>query len=314
MGHFLVTGGAGFIGSHVADRLLAGGHSVRVIDDLSTGKKSNLRSVWDQVEFIQGSLVEMEKVQEAVRGVDAVFHEAAIPSVVRSVEDPVSSIQANLMGTVNLLVAARDSGVRRLVYASSSSVYGDSEILPKIESQTPDPRSPYALSKLSGEQCCVIFHRLYGLETVSLRYFNVFGPRQDPDSPYSGVISIFMKNTLEGKPSLIHGDGKQSRDFTYVSDVVEANMLAVVAPDAAGGVFNIACGGRASINDIYGMIAQLAGSDLEPRYGPARVGDVRHSQANVAHAADVLGFRSSIGLKEGLGASLKWYREEHVSN
>ncbi|MCK4394582.1 SDR family oxidoreductase, partial [Candidatus Bipolaricaulota bacterium] len=273
---YLVTGGTGFIGSHLVERLVQDGQRIRVIDNLSTGKKENLEPFLSEIEFIEGDVRDSELLREAMDSVDYVLHQAAIPSVPRSVEDPLTTNSANVGGTLNVLLAARDAGVKRVVYASSSSIYGDSPVLPKKETMAPDPRSPYAVSKLAGELYCQVFHRVYGLETVCLRYFNVFGPRQDPNSQYSGVVAKFITSLLEGKQVTIFGDGEQSRDFTYVENVVEANLLAVKADGVSGGVLNIACGDRLSVNELARLLAEIVGADpkLEPRYAAPRPGDV----------------------------------------
>ena len=307
MGLYLVTGGAGFIGSCLVRQLLARGEKVRVLDNLSTGKESNLAEVRADIELLEGDLCEPPVVRRAVRGVDFVFHEAAIPSVPRSIDRPLESHAANATGTLILLHSAREARVRRFVYASSSSVYGASEELPKRESLRPEPLSPYAVSKLAAEQYCMVFHRLHGLETVALRYFNVFGPRQDPSSHYSGVVSRFIDAIVSGKRPVIYGDGEQTRDFTYVENVADANLTACHAPQAAGRVYNVGCGQRTSLNQLWEIMARLAGSNMKPLYESERAGDVRHSQADITRAAEELGYRPRVSLSEGLERSLSFY-------
>jgi nucleoside-diphosphate-sugar epimerase len=304
---YLVTGGAGFIGSHLVRFFLERGGRVRVLDDFSTGKRENLSEVEGKIELVPGSLLSPSDVEAAVQGVDFVLHQAAIPSVPRSVEFPLESHEANATGTLRLLRSAAAAGVRRLVYASSSSVYGANPALPKVESMTTEPMSPYAVSKLSAEQYALVFHHLYGLETVCLRYFNVFGPRQDPNSPYSGVVSRFIDAITSGTPPTIHGDGEQTRDFTYVENVARANFAATERPEAGGSVYNIGCASRVSVNELWRAMAELSGSKLEPRYLPSRSGDVPHSLADIGRARKDLGFEPSIDLREGLRRTLSYY-------
>ena len=307
---YLVTGGAGFIGSHLVEELANEGQRIRVLDNLSTGKKENLEPFLSKIEFIEGDIRDLELLQEAMDSVDYVLHQAAIPSVPRSVKDPLTTNSANVDGTLNVLLAVRDAGVKRVVYASSSSVYGDSPVLPKHENMTPEPRSPYAVSKLAGELYCQAFHQVYGLETVILRYFNVFGPRQDPSSQYSGVVAKFITSLLEGKEVTIFGDGEQSRDFTYVENVVEANLLATKATGVSGGVFNIACGDRLSVNELARLLAEIVGVDpkFEPRYAAPRPGDVLHSQADVLKARERLDYEAKVGTREGFERAVEWYK------
>ncbi len=307
MGLYLVTGGAGFIGSSLVRRLLEEGEKVRVLDNFSTGKEANLEEVRGEIELQRGDLCDPEVVQKAVSGVDYVFHEGAIPSVPRSVERPLESHAANATGTLVLLHAASQAKVRRVVYASSSSVYGASEELPKRESVRPEPLSPYAVSKLTGEQYCMVFHRLYGLETVALRYFNVFGPRQDPSSAYSGVISRFIDSIVSGKPPTIYGDGEQTRDFTYVDNVADVNLAACHSPRAGGRVYNVGYGDRISLNDLWTTMARLVGSEAKPVYEPARAGDIRHSQADISRLAEELDCKPRFSLSQGLERSLAFY-------
>src|SRR5687767_13527233 len=278
MSSYLVTGGAGFIGSHLSEELVRQGERVRVVDSFLTGKRDNLKHL-PGVELIEGDLADLAVAQRAVAGMDYVLHQAAIPSVPRSVEDPITSNRANIDASLNILVAARDAGVRRLVYAGSSSAYGDTPTLPKAETMATGPLSPYALQKLVGEQYCQMFTRLYGLETVTIRYFNVFGPRQDPSSPYSGVISLFISALCEGRRPTIYGDGEQTRDFTYVANVVQGVLKACAAPAANAEVINVATGGRISINTLFQAVRTLVDAHVDPIYSPARAGDVRDSQA-----------------------------------
>ncbi len=302
-----MTGGAGFIGSHLVRFFLERGERVRVLDNFSTGKRENLAEVEGKIELVQGSLSSPSDVEAAVDGVDFVLHQAAIPSVPRSVEFPLESHESNATGTLLLLRRAAEAGVRRLVYASSSSVYGANPTLPKVESMPTEPLSPYAVSKLSAEHYAVVFHRLYGLETVCLRYFNVFGPRQDPDSPYSGVVSRFIDAIASGSRPIIHGDGEQTRDFTYVKNVALANFAATESSEAAGSVYNIGCATRVSVNELWRVMAELSGSDLEPRYAPARSGDVPHSLADIGRARKDLAYEPAIDLREGLRRTLSYY-------
>ena len=305
MASYLVTGGAGFIGSHLAEELVRRGHTVRVVDSLITGKRRNLSHL-PQVEFVHGDLAELEVAERAVRGMDYVLHQAAIPSVPRSVLDPVTSNRANITASLNVLVAARDAKVKRLVYAGSSSAYGNTPTLPKREDMPTNPLSPYALQKLVAEQYCQMFTRLYGLETVTIRYFNVFGPRQDPGSPYSGVISLFATALLEGRQPTIYGDGGQTRDFTYVANVVDGVLRACEAPKASGEVINVACGTRISLNDLLRAMNKIVGTNIEPIYAPQRAGDVRDSQADIAKAKTLLGYEPKVLLEDGLRPTLAW--------
>ncbi|HWN98193.1 MAG TPA: SDR family oxidoreductase [Blastocatellia bacterium] len=307
---YLVTGGAGFIGSHIVERLAREGHRVRVLDNLFSGKESNIQSIGGDVELIRADIREARAVAAATEGVDVVFHEAALGSVPRSVADPMTTHEVNLTGTVNVLLAARDAKVRRVVYASSSSVYGEAVVLPKHEELAPQPLSPYALSKLSAEYYVRVFHRVYGLEAVSLRYFNIFGPRQDPESEYAAVVPRFVTALLENKRPVIYGDGLQSRDFTYVENVVNANLLAADAAGVAGEAFNVACGGRYSLLDLLGRLKQTIGSDIEPVHEGARAGDVRDSQASIDKASKGLGYQVSVEFEEGLRRTVEWYREQ----
>ncbi|MGH9315397.1 MAG: SDR family oxidoreductase [Vicinamibacterales bacterium] len=304
---YLVTGGAGFIGSHLVGELTRRGAAVRVVDNLITGKRRNLDHV-PGVEFLEGDLADLSVAERAVEGCAFVLHQAAIPSVPRSVQDPIVSNRANIDATLNVLVAARDAGVKRVVYAGSSSAYGNTPTLPKREDMPPGPLSPYALQKLVGEQYMQMFTRLYGLETVTIRFFNVFGPRQDPSSPYCGVISVFISALVDGRRPTIYGDGEQTRDFTYVSNVVDGVLRACEAPKASGEVINVATGGRISLNQLFSMVRALTGSSFEPVYAEERAGDVRDSQADITKACELLGYTPSVSLEEGLNRTLEWYR------
>ncbi len=309
----LVTGGAGFIGSHLVERLLGDGHFVRVLDDFSTGKRENLALVSagapaHRYELIEGSLVDIETCRRAVDGIEGVLHQAALPSVPRSVRDPIGSNAANVDGTLNLLVAARDAKVRRMVQASSSSVYGNSPTLPKHESMPTNPRSPYALTKLAGEVYARLFFELYGVETVCLRYFNVFGPRQDPTSQYAAVIPKFVFALLDGNPPEVHGDGGQTRDFTYIANVVDANLRALEAPRAAGEAMNVAAGTRTSLLEMLGHIQEILGTRIAPKHVESRAGDVRDSLADLGKVSELTGYAPAIGLREGLERYVAWAR------
>jgi nucleoside-diphosphate-sugar epimerase len=308
MSRYLVTGGAGFIGSHICEELLRRGHAVCVLDNFATGRRENLRGMARALTLIEGDLRDLVTVREAVRGADYVLHQGALPSVPRSIADPITTHQVNTEGTLNVLVAARDAEVKRVVFASSSSVYGDTPVLPKREDMTPAPKSPYAVAKLTAEHYCRVFHDIYGLETVALRYFNVFGPRQDPTSQYAAVIAKFTRASLDGGELTIYGDGEQTRDFTYVANVVAANLLAAVAPGAAGQVFNIACGRRISLNQIAAALAQMAGRAPRIRHDPSRAGDVRDSLADIARAQATLGYRPQVDVEQGLALTLEWSR------
>jgi|TARA_B100002003_G_scaffold54187_2_gene49584 nucleoside-diphosphate-sugar epimerase len=311
MATYLVTGGAGFIGSHVVEELISRGEQVRVVDSLVTGRRENLEHVAD-VDLIVGDLAEPAVADRATTDVDYVVHLAAIPSVPRSVAEPIATNHANVTGTLSLFVAAQCHAVKRVVFASSSSVYGDAATLPKQEDMPPAPLSPYALQKLIGEQYGKLFFELYGLETVAVRYFNVFGPRQDPSSPYSGVISRFAQCLLEHRPPTIHGDGTQTRDFTYVRNVVDGTLRACLAPRAAGQVINVSCGSRISLNALYRMMSDQSGSDLDPVYTDPRVGDVRDSQADITRARELLDYEPTVFLEEGIQRTLAWYRTQRA--
>jgi nucleoside-diphosphate-sugar epimerase len=311
MSLYLISGVAGFIGSSIARALLARGEQVRGLDNFSTGKQENLAGILDRIDFHEADLLDLDAVRKACAGVDFVIHQAAIPSVPKSVLDPLGSNRANIDGTVNLLVAARDAKVKRVVYAASSSAYGDTPTLPKHEEMRPDPISPYAVAKLASEHYMVSFYRCYGLETVSLRYFNVFGPRQDPSSPYSGVLAKFITVMLRGEQPTIFGDGEQSRDFTYIDNVVEANLLACKAPSsAAGQVFNVATGRRITLNETFRALQSLTSYNGQPKYESERDGDIKHSLADISKAQAALGYKPSVDFEEGLRRTVEWYREK----
>jgi nucleoside-diphosphate-sugar epimerase len=314
-GTYLVTGGAGFIGSHIAAALGASGASVRVLDDLSTGYAENLEEIGGRVELIRANLLDADALRRALEGVELVFHEAAIPSVPRSVEKPEETHRACVEGTFALLVAARAAGVRRVVYAASSSAYGDQPTLPKVEDMAPQPLSPYAAAKLVGEYYCQVWARTYGFETVSLRYFNVFGPRQDPGSQYSGVISRFISALLSGERPVIYGDGEQSRDFTYISNVVDANFRAAETTRGVGEVINVATGERATLNELLEALKVITGKpDVTAEYREARVGDVRHSLADITRARELLGYEPTVRLEEGLRKTIEWWKQSRYAN
>ena len=301
---YLVTGGAGFIGSHIAEALLGAGESVRIFDNLATGRESNLAALKGRAQFIQGDLRDLASVRAAMQGVEVVFHQGALASVPRSIADPIGSLETNINGTQNVLLAARDSGVRRVVYASSSSVYGNTPTLPKREDMPTHPMSPYAVQKLSAELLCGVFTRIYGLETVALRYFNVFGPRQDPASEYAAVIPRFLTALIEKRPPIVFGDGEQTRDFTYIANVVQANLLAASSPDAVGYALNIGCGEQISLNTVLRMAGELLGVTVDADYREPRPGDVRDSCADINLAQRLLGYRPSVSFHEGLARTL----------
>jgi nucleoside-diphosphate-sugar epimerase len=314
-GIVLVTGGAGFIGSHLAAAMAERGARVRVIDDLSTGHAENLEEIGGRVDFVRASLADEEATRRALEDVELVFHEAAIPSVPRSVENPRETHVACVEGTFTLLRAARERGVRRIVYAASSSAYGDQPTLPKSEEMRPEPLSPYAVAKLVGEYYNQVFHRVYGLETVSLRYFNVFGPRQDPSSQYSGVISRFIASLLGDKQPVIFGDGEQSRDFTYIGNVIEANLRAAETSAGVGHVINIANGERTTLNELLAALKKITGrAGVEAEYRPPRVGDVRHSLADITRARELLGYEPRVGLEEGLRLTIDWWSRSRFNS
>ena len=309
MAIYLVTGGAGFIGSHLVEELVKRGEQVRVLDNFSTGKRENLSDLQEKIELVEGDIRSYHIVREVVQGVDFVLHQGALPSVPRSINDPITTNEVNVGGTLNILDAARDAGVERVVYASSSSVYGANKALPKREDMIPQPISPYAVAKLTGEKYCHVFSRTYGLETVALRYFNVFGPRQDPQSQYSAVIPRFVVGMMEGQELTIHGDGTQSRDFTYVSNVVEANLLAVHAEGVSGEAFNLACGASMSLNEVVEKIAQTLDCEGNIVYGPPRSGDVACSQADISRVRKYLDYEPLVEAGEGLERVVLWFRK-----
>ncbi len=308
MGSVLVTGGAGFIGSHLAQTLAARGSRVTVFDNLASGRLENLEDFQRDITFVEGDIRDKDLLQKAMQNCDVVFHQAAVVSVTKTVEDPVGSSSVNDSGTLTVLEAARQNNVKRVVLASSSAVYGDDPQLPKLEAMSPNPLSPYAVQKLTNELYAALYFRLYGLDTVCLRYFNVFGPRQDPSSPYSGVISIFMQRAAEGKAPVIFGNGEQTRDFVFVRDVVQANILAATGEGAAGEVFNVGTGKAVSVKSLWSHISRMGGNDIEPTYAPARAGDIMHSLAGTAKGHDRLMFQASISLDDGLSQTFAWYR------
>ncbi|TFH00535.1 MAG: SDR family oxidoreductase [Calditrichales bacterium] len=306
---YLVTGGAGFIGSNIAEHLANTGQTVRVIDNFLTGKPENISTFKDKIDFIEGDIRSLDTMRKAVEGVDYVIHQAALPSVPKSVEIPLESNDHNINGTLNVLVAARDAKVKRVIYAASSAAYGDTPTLPKVETMPTKPLSPYAVNKLAAEYYCSVFTNVYGLETVSLRYFNVFGPRQDPTSFYSAVIPLFIKALLEGKAPTIYGDGEQSRDFSYIDNIVSANLLACTAEGAAGQMFNIACGDRISLNDLYAHLQKILGVNIPVKYAEERTGDIKHSLADINKAEKILGYKVKVSVRDGLEKTVNWFRE-----
>lgn len=308
---YLVTGGAGFIGSNMVDELVRRGHDVAVVDDLSTGKEANLASVRGKIDFRAGSITDLETVQAACRGMDYVIHLAARTSVPKSVVDPIETNRVNIDGTLNVLVAARDAKVRRFVYAASSSAYGETPTLPKVESMPPEPISPYGVTKYVGELYAQVFGRVYGMENASVRYFNVFGPRQDPTSEYSGVLSRFMLAVIEGEPPVIYGDGEQSRDFTYVDNVVDETLRACEASGASGKIFNGGTGARITLNEVLKLLEKISGKKIRAKYDPPRAGDIRDSQADISLARKVLGYEPRVLFEEGLQRTWEWYRSAY---
>lgn len=309
MNKFLVTGGAGFIGSNICRRLVSQGCFVRVVDNLLTGKKTNLADVMEKIEFVEADMGDEQVARSAMKDIDVVLHQGALPSVPRSVDDPAATHRHCIDATFTLLMAGRDAKVKRFVYASSSAAYGDTPTLPKVETMAPSPLSPYAVGKLVGEYYCSVFYSVYGLETISLRYFNVFGPYQDPASQYAAAIPAFVTAILKNEPPTIYGDGEQSRDFTYVDTVVDANLLAARAKKTKGEVVNIACGEAVTVNAIIKMINDIMGKNVRPIYAPARPGDVKHSLADITLAIKVIGFQPKVSFKNGLKLAINWYRE-----
>src|SRR3989344_1161935 len=309
MAKYLVTGGAGFIGSNIVSKLLQNGQSVRVLDNLSTGKIKNIESFLKNIEFIEGDFTDLETARKSVKGIDYVLHQGAIPSVPRSINDPVKTNNANILGTLNMLIVSRDEKVKRFVYAASSSAYGDSKIMPKKETMENSPKSPYAIQKLTGEQYCQVFYKIYGLETVCLRYFNVFGPNQDPESVYSAVIPFFIKKILKGESPVIFGDGSTSRDFTYVDNNVDANLKACLAPSVcAGEVVNIACGYEISLNELVERINTILGTNIKPIYKEERTGDIKHSLADISKAKKLLTYEPIVDFDLGLKKTVEFYK------
>lgn len=309
MNKFLVTGGAGFIGSNIARKLVSEGCFVRVIDNLLTGKKSNLAGIIERIEFIEADMGDMDITRKAMKDIDVVLHQGALPSVPRSLDNPAATHKHCVEATFNLLLAARDIGIKRFVYAASSSAYGDTPTLPKVETMVSNPLSPYAAAKLVGEYYCSVFYKVFGLETISLRYFNVFGPYQDPTSQYAAAIPAFVTAILKDKPPTIYGDGEQSRDFTYIDNVVQANLLAARAQKTSGEMVNIACGQAVTVNQIIGMINECVGKDVKPIYTDTRPGDVKHSLADISLAEEIIGFKPVIHFKDGLELAIDWYRD-----
>jgi nucleoside-diphosphate-sugar epimerase len=306
---YLVTGGAGFIGSNTVDELVRRGHSVVVLDDLSSGKEDNLAEIRNKITFIKGSITDIEVVRKAMHEAEYVLHLAARTSVPRSVKDPIETNKINIDGTLNVLVAAKELKVKRVVFAASSSAYGETPTLPKVETMQPQPISPYGVTKFVGELYGQTFGRCYGLENVSLRYFNIFGPRQDPSSPYSGVLAKFCTAFLEDTQPVVFGDGEQSRDFTYVENAVQANLLACEAPNVSGKVFNVGVGGRVSLNEVLRELGKITGKSLEAKYDPPRDGDIRDSQADISQAKEFLGYHPQVSFEDGLARTFEWYRE-----
>jgi len=307
---YLITGGAGFIGSNIAEKLVEKGEDVRILDNFSTGRRENIAPLLDKIELIEGDIRDLPTVKEAVKGIDYILHQGAIPSVPRSIASPIESNEANANGTLNLLVAARDEGVKRMVYASSSSVYGDTPELPKKEDMRPNPLSPYAVAKLAGEHYCQVFFKIYGLETVCLRYFNVFGPRQDPTSQYAAVVPKFITAILLGKSPTIYGDGLQSRDFIYIENVICANLLATQSPEAPGKVYNMACQKRFTLLELIDVLNGILDTKIKPVHADPKPGDVKHSVADITRAKNELGFNVEVDFKEGLKRTIDWMKNQ----
>jgi len=307
---YLVTGGAGFIGSHLVERLVQQGKDVRVLDNFATGKRENIAPFQGKIELVEGDIADPETCARACKGIRVVLHQAALPSVPTSIDDPVSSHRTNIEGTFNLLIASRDAGVKRFVYAASSSAYGETPMLPKLESMTTQPLSPYAVQKLASEYYCTVFAKCFGLQTLSMRYFNVFGPRQDPASQYAAAIPAFVTAILRGEPPTVYGDGEQTRDFTYIENIIHANMLAADAPETHGEVINVACGEHVTVNAIIKEINKLLGKDVKPNYVAPRAGDIKHSWADITLAEKVIGFRPVVTFADGLRRAIGWYKRE----
>jgi nucleoside-diphosphate-sugar epimerase len=307
MARFLITGGAGFIGSNIARKVVSEGGEVVVLDNFSTGFESNLEDIKKDITLIRGDICDMPTVRKAAEGADFVLHHAAVVSVVRSIDDPARTSQVNIGGTLNCLLAARDAGAKRFIFAGSSSAYGDNPTLPKQEDMKPEPLSPYAVSKLTGEMYVRVFNNVYGLEAVTLRYFNIFGPYQDPNSPYAAVIPIFITRLAHGEAPVVYGDGEQSRDFTYIDNAVRANLLAVEAEGAPGKVFNVACGQRFTLNDLLDKLKSLVGNHVEARYEDARPGDVKHSLGDISRARKILGYEPAVKFEDGLKKTVDWF-------
>ncbi len=309
MSRYLITGGAGFIGSNLTERLLKDGQEVRILDNFESGQRKNVEPFGNDIELIEGDIRDVDLVTQSMQGIDYVLHQAALGSVPRSIKNPVETNDVNANGTLNILIAARDAGVKKLVFASSSSIYGPTEVLPKVENMPPNPVSPYALSKYAGEKYCQLFYELYGLPTVCLRYFNIFGPRQDPNSQYAAVVPKFTMALLEEQPPIIFGDGEQSRDFTYIENAIQANLLAAKSSDQASGkVFNVGCGTRITLNELFQSIARLTGTNIAPEHTETREGDVRHSLADIEQAKSLLGYNPEISIEEGLERTVAWYQ------
>jgi nucleoside-diphosphate-sugar epimerase len=312
MARYLVTGGAGFIGSNIAEELVARGEEVVVFDNLSTGNEENIAHIRKDIKFLKGDIRNASEVRKALDGVDYVLHQAALASVPRSIDDPLLVNEVNVGGTLTVLDESRHASVKCVVYAASSSAYGDSEVLPKTEEMLPVPLSPYGVSKLAGEYYCYVYSKVYGLPTVSIRYFNVFGPRQDPASQYAAVIPIFISHLLKGKSPTIFGDGEQSRDFTYVGNIVNANIIAAQSDRTAGQVINVACGGRFTLNELYAMLCEMIGVSIDPIYADPRQGDVKHSHADISMAEELLGYSVDTDFREGLKRTVEWYRQSEA--
>jgi nucleoside-diphosphate-sugar epimerase len=309
MAKYLITGGAGFIGSNLARRLLSLGDEVVVLDDFSSGKRENIEDIGDRIRLVEGDICNIDTVKEAMVGIDYVFHQAAVVSVPRSIDDPVRTNEVNVDGTLNCLIVARDSKVKRFVFAASSSAYGDSPELPKHEDMPPCPLSPYGVSKMVGEMYCRVFYEVYGLPTVSLRYFNIFGPYQDPESQYAAVVPIFISKLLKSESPVVYGDGEQSRDFTYIDNAVQANLLAIRSDKADGQTINVACGSQYTLNQLVRGLQRLTGADIDPTYAAARTGDIKHSLGDISRASNLLGYEPRVSFEEGLERTVAWFKD-----